>query len=109
MELVVPLVMGETALALMIVGLILHYIVDAVDAAIICLLFSTIFFFVSGACFLGVTETTSFPVYNSTGAITSIHTVVRSVDYKWAVYLGIVLGFIPILLLYELGFRKDEK
>lgn len=109
MELGIPVLMLEIALTALILGLIFDLIVKNKDLGILCLVLSTVFFFVGGACFLGVTQITSFAAYNETGAITEIVTEERALDYNVFAWLSIPMGFIPILYLYFTGFDEEEE
>jgi hypothetical protein len=81
------------AFLLLILGMVFKWIYDQEDLFYIVMILSTIIFFMSGAMWLGVTHID--PV---TGA------VIQETGYKFLVYLMIVFGFIPILLLYEVAF-----
>jgi len=97
MELIIPLLGASAAFILLLLGLVFKYIYDEDELFYITMILSTIFFFVSGACFLGVTHVD--PV---TGAL------IADEGYTFMVYLLIVFGFIPILLLYEHAFGKSS-
>jgi hypothetical protein len=99
MELIIPILGASAAFILLIFGLCLKYLWDEEEIFILTQILSTIFFFVSGACFLGVTF-----INPATGAVTTTEA------YNWLVWLMVPLGFIPILLLYihASGFDSNE-
>lgn len=90
MELIIPILGASAAFGLLILSLISKYGWDNDELFYITSILSTIFFFVAGACFLGVTYIN--PV---TGA------VMVTEAYNWLVWLMVPFGFLPILLLYE--------
>lgn len=90
MELIIPILGASAALGLLILGLCFKYAWSIEELFILTLILSTIFFFVAGACFLGVTY-----IDPLTGVVT------QTTAYNWLVWLFVPFGFIPILLLYE--------
>jgi hypothetical protein len=98
MELIIPLAFSILAFILFILALMFGYLYNSDELYFLCMIFTTIMFFVSGAMWLGVTHVN--PVTGTT--------VADAGTYDFLVWLFIVLGFIPILLMYEYGFGKSE-
>ena len=90
MELIIPLLIASAAFCFLILGLCFKYMWNIEELFILSLIFSTIFFFVSGAYFLGVTF-----IDPTTGAETATQ------KYNFLVWLMVPFGFLPILLLFE--------
>lgn len=93
MELIIPILASVGAIVLLLIGLVFKFMYEQDELFYVTMILSTIFFFVGGGCFLGVTH-----INPATGV------VVAETGYKFLVYLFIVFGFIPILLLYEGAF-----
>lgn len=105
MELLIPVLLIEIAIVMFILFFVFEWALDNREGALFCLVFSTIFFFIAAACFLGVTQVNSYPSYNSTGAIVDIVTEEVALDYNVFAILSAVLGFLPIIILYQEAFR----
>jgi len=98
MELIFPIMSSIGAISLLIIGLVFRWIYQIDEIEIICLLLSTILFFVAGATFLGVTY-----VDPTTGAL------ITTTVYNPLVWLMIPFGMIPILLMFEGAFSKQDE
>jgi hypothetical protein len=85
--------MCSFALLLFVGGMMFRYMYNQGELFILTMILSTIFFFVSGACFLLVTYVD--PV---TGTVTAVET------YNFLVWLMVPFGFVPIFFMYEWGF-----
>lgn len=97
MELIIPLVLSIGAFILLILAMVFGYIYNSEELYFFCMIFSTIMFFIGGATWLGVTHID--PV---TGAS------VADTGYTFMVWLMIILGFIPIAIMYESATQSSE-
>ena len=97
MELIVPLVLASFALLLLILGVFCRYVYNQGEIFLFSMILSTIFFFVSGICFIDVSS-----INPATGD------VVITQAYNILVWIMVPFGFIPILLMYEWGFEEAE-
>lgn len=97
MELIVPLFLVSLAVLLFLVGIFARYSYNQGEIFLFTMILSTIFFFVSGICFVDVSY-----INPSTGDL------VVTQAYNWMVWLMVPFGFVPILLMYEWGFEGAE-
>jgi len=98
MDLIIPILGASAAFGLLILGLCFKYMWDVEELFILTMIFSTIMFFVSGVCWLGVTY-----IDPTTGALVQDHI------YDFFIWLMVPFGFVPILLLIEHSFEGFEK
>ena len=98
MELIIPILFSIGAIVLLLLGMAFKYMFGAEELFLISLILSTIFFFVGGVCWLGVTYVD--PV---TG------TVMSTDSYNILTWIFVTFGFIPILLMFEHSFMEADE
>lgn len=88
MELAIPILFSMLGIVLMLFSMMVKHSND--ELFLLSMILSTIFMFVGGACWLGVTYVD--PVTGD---------VLRSDSYNLFSWIFIGMGFVPIMLLYE--------